>query len=161
VVVELKRELPAIGRFATLSPVPGFRRWLSGAIDDLAKTHDFGDGRRDLHDLIDGPVSETAVVPLQDSLMRPAAHYLLGENRDREPLDPVARFHRRNGARLERLNWLGDRSQRGLGESFGIMANYLYDPHTIEKKHETYIEDHQMVAAARVTRLLPRELRGG
>jgi malonyl-CoA decarboxylase len=91
--------------------------------------------------------------------MRIAAHYLLAEKRDREPLDPVARFHLRNGARLERMNWLGDRSQRGLGESLGIMANYLYDPRSIEKNHETYVDDHQVVAAARVTRLLPRDLR--
>jgi malonyl-CoA decarboxylase len=159
VVVELQRELPAIGRFATLSPVPGFRRWLSGALDRLAQPLVSDVEQSALRDLLAGPVSETAVMPLQEPLMRLATHYLLAEKRDREPLDPVARFHLRNGARLERMNWLGDRSQRGLGESFGIMANYLYDPRSIEKNHETYVDDHQVVAAARVTRLLPRDLR--
>jgi malonyl-CoA decarboxylase len=159
VVVELQRELPTIGQFATLSPVPGFRRWLSGALDRLAQPLVSDVERSALQDLLAGPVSETAVTPLQEPLMRIAAHYLLAEKRDREPLDPVARFHLRNGARLERMNWLGDRSQRGLGESLGIMANYLYDPRSIEKNHETYVDDHQVVAAARVTRLLPRDLR--
>lgn len=159
VVVELQREFPTIGRFATLSPVPGFRRWLPGALERLAQPLVSEVERDALRDLIAGSVSETAIAPLQEPLMRLAAHYLLVEKRDMEPLDPVARFHLRNGARLERMNWFGDRSQRGLGESFGIMANYLYDPRSIEKNHETYVDDHQVVAAARVTRLLPRDLR--
>jgi malonyl-CoA decarboxylase len=39
----------------------------------------------------------------------------------------VARFHLGNGARLERVNWLGNTAPRGMRESFGLMVNYLYD----------------------------------
>ncbi|MEX1107944.1 MAG: malonyl-CoA decarboxylase [Dongiaceae bacterium] len=160
VVVELQRELPAIERFATLSPVPGFRRWLARALERLAEPLVSDADQAAIRGLLAGPVTPAAILPLEEPIMRLAAHYLLNEKREQEPLDPVARFHLRNGARLERVNWLGDPSSRGLGDSFGIMVNYLYDPRSIEKNHEAYVSGQEVVAASRVTRLLPRELRG-
>jgi malonyl-CoA decarboxylase len=54
--------------------------------------------------------------------------------------DPVARFHLDNGARLERLNPLGNVSRRGLKESHGLMVNYLYDLNRIESCHEAFTQ---------------------
>ena len=70
------------------------------------------------------------------------------------PVDPVARFHLGNGARLERLNFLGDMSERGLRQSHGLMVNYLYDLTDIEKNHEAYAQHHTVVAAGAVTKLV-------
>jgi len=66
----------------------------------------------------------------------------------------VARFHLGNGARLERLNWLGDGSDNGITQSYGLMVNYLYDLDDIEKNHEAYAEGRRVVASSAVRRLL-------
>ncbi|OYV64094.1 MAG: Malonyl-CoA decarboxylase, partial [Acidiphilium sp. 21-66-27] len=68
--------------------------------------------------------------------------------------DPVARFHLGNGARLERINWLGNPSPRGISESFGVMVNYLYDPDAIEARHEAYLRDGTVARATAVDQLL-------
>ena len=52
---------------------------------------------------------------------------------DGKPVDPVARFHLGNGARVERLNWAGDPSAKGLKQSYGFMVNYLYDLKRLDK----------------------------
>ena len=92
--------------------------------------------------------------------MRLAAHYFLhAKNRDGYPLDPVARFHLGNGARLERINWQGDVSPKGLREAHGLMCNYRYEPKDIEKNHEAY-ENERTVAASRQVHALMRPDRG-
>jgi len=68
--------------------------------------------------------------------------------------DPVARFHLGNGARLERINWLGNTAARGIEESFGIMVNYLYDVATIESNHEAFVNDGTVMRAAEVDALM-------
>ena len=77
-----------------------------------------------------------------------------------QPIDPVARFHLGNGARLERLNWLGDTSPKGLRESAGLMVNYLYDLGTIEAHHEAYANQGTVAASNPVQRQL-REFEAG
>jgi hypothetical protein len=87
-----------------------------------------------------------------------AAHYFLrAKSADGLPVDPVARFHLGNGARLERLNWLGDVSEKGLREAHGLMVNYRYDLAEIERNHEAY-ENDGTVAAARAVRNLLKPL---
>lgn len=82
------------------------------------------------------------------------ARYLLNEKDSRgRPLDPVGRFHLNNGARIERLNWLGDRSGSGLRQSAGMMVNYLYNLDHIERNHEAYRGEGRIAAASAVTRL--------
>jgi malonyl-CoA decarboxylase len=66
-------------------------------------------------------------------LLRCAAQYLGREKKDGKPLDPVARFHLGNGARIERLNWAGDPSPKGLQRSYALMVNYLYDLKRLDK----------------------------
>jgi malonyl-CoA decarboxylase len=96
-----------------------------------------------------------AVRPL---LMRLAAHYFLNaKNRDGYPLDPVARFHLGNGARLERINWQGDISAKGLREAHGLMCNYRYEIKDIEKNHEAYENDGVVAASRQVHTLLKLE----
>ena len=86
--------------------------------------------------------------------MRAAAWYFLrARNKRGTPIDSVARFHLGNGARLERLNWLADTSERALRQSFGLMVNYLYDLADIEKNHEAYAQQRTIAAASAVTRL--------
>ena len=74
------------------------------------------------------------------------AHYLVNEKRGREPLDPVARFHLKNGARLDRINWLADTSATGMKQSAGLMANYVYDVADLERNHELYARPVRLCA---------------
>ena len=84
--------------------------------------------------------------------MRLAAHYFLNvKTADGQPIDPVARFHLGNGARLERINWLGDTSAKGLREAHGLMVNYRYEIRDIEKNHEAYENDGTVATSKQVT----------
>ena len=101
------------------------------------------------------PTATKAVRPL---LMRLAAHYFLNaKNRDGYPVDPVARFHLGNGARLERINWQGDISAKGLREAHGLMCNYRYELKDIEKNHEAYENEAAVAASRQVHNLLKLE----
>jgi malonyl-CoA decarboxylase len=87
--------------------------------------------------------------------LRAAAwYYLRARNPRGAPVDAVARFHLGNGARLERINWLGDTSDKAMKQGLGFMVNYLYDLDDIEKNHEAFAENRTVVAATGVTRLL-------
>ena len=87
-------------------------------------------------------------------MTRVAARYLLGEKKGIRPLDPVARFHLGNGARVERLNWMADLSTKGVAQSWGIMVNYLYDPDRIEENLEAHAEDGRIDAASALRKAL-------
>ena len=92
---------------------------------------------------------------LENAVLATAAHYLLlAKASDGRPLDPVARFHLGNGARLERINWLGDVSEKGLREAHGLMVNYRYEIKDIEKNHEAYANDAVVVTSRQVRQLL-------
>ncbi len=158
VVEELKQELPRIDQFATLSPVPGFRRWVERQFEGAEPpTLD----REALSN------SETWLTPesseaFEEPLTRLCARYLTESEPGRGPIDPVARFHLGNGARLERINWRGNLSPRGLAESYGLMVNYLYDPDTIEANHEAFASGAIVARSAAVDALLqPSRRRGG
>jgi malonyl-CoA decarboxylase len=93
---------------------------------------------------------------LEPLLLRAGARYLLQESakgRAKRARDPVAHFHLSNGARIERLNWKGDVSEKGLKESFGLMVNYLYDPARIEDYHEEYVGEGKRPASAALRKL--------
>ena len=95
---------------------------------------------------------------LKPILMRLCAHYLLNEKRPSQPadrvVDPVGHFHLLNGARVERLNWLGDQSANGLAQSAGMMVNYLYRMAEIDSNHERYKGNGQVVSSSGVRGLL-------
>ena len=69
------------------------------------------------------------------------------------------RFHLRNGARLERINWLGDRSEKGLRESAGLLVNYLYDRKAVARNHETYVNENVIVRSAAIDHLVKKRPR--
>jgi malonyl-CoA decarboxylase len=156
VVEELRRELPKLDTFVTLSPVPGFMPWLKQAADVPVTDED-----RSLLVHLDEPKwFENADLAAQlRAVLEPlAAYYFLKARTSKGRLiDSVARFHLGNGARLERINWLGDLSQKGLRESAGIMVNYLYRLEDIEKNHEAYANDGEVVASSAVKKVLKTE----
>ncbi len=160
VVEELVREIPSLKTFVTLSPAPGFAAWLDGQMahrDHGPLTEEDRVALQILQDpsWVDEPESDDEVQP---HLLALAAHYFLeAKTSGKRPPDPVARFHLGNGARLERINWRGDVSQKGLREAHGIMVNYLYEIKEIEKNHENYA-DTGVVTASRAVRGLLRPL---
>lgn len=153
VVEELRRELPKLETFVTLSPVPGFMRWFREEARPRLNPDD-----RELSMLLEGTEwadSEKVRANMRALLEPLAAHYFLEVRGPRDGArDPVARFHLGNGARLERINWLGDRSPKGFQESAGIMVNYVYDLGEIERNHEAYANQREIVASSQVKRLL-------
>ena len=154
VVVELAQELPGLKTFATLSPIPGFRAWLA-SLDATADDSLSADEAKAIERLspADWHGDEEAAPVMQEPLMRLCARYLLRAKAHGRPLDPVARFHLRNGARLERLNWLGNVSAKGLADSASLLVNYVYDPRTIERNHESYVREGSIAASAEIKRL--------
>jgi malonyl-CoA decarboxylase len=158
VVEDLSKEFPRIKKFATLSPIPGFRKWLSEkapALQASVKLAPFADAVAKL----DNPQGmEDAALPadLQRQLLALGAYYLLYAKQQLEPLDPVARFHLKNGARLERINWLGDTSASGLQRSAGLTANYVYKLGDVERNHELYVREHKVRASREIEALAKR-----
>ncbi len=156
VVEELRRELPKLDTFVTLSPVPGFMPWLTQTAD-----LPIGDEDRALLAHLDELkwFEDAELAAQMRGIVDPlAAYYFLKARTSKGRLiDSVARFHLGNGARLERINWLGDLSQKGLRESAGIMVNYLYRLDDIEKNHEAYANDGEVVASSAVKKVLKTE----
>jgi malonyl-CoA decarboxylase len=156
VVEELHAELPGLKRFATLSPVPSFKRWLNeqnlatgeSALPEASLDINWANAERA------SPASKTALLHL-------LASYLTADNGGKGPDDPVARFHLGNGARLERLNWAANLSPRGIAESLGMMVNYVYEPKTIEDNHEQFVAAGRVARSAEVEDLLKRPARNG
>src|SRR6201991_2513198 len=158
VVEELRRELPKLDTFVTLSPVPNFMQWLKEA-SDVPVTEE----ERELLKQLDDPKwfeHEEVTAQLRSVVEPLAAHYFLrARNPKGRVIDPVARFHLGNGARLERIDWLGDLSAKGMRESAGIMVNYLYRLDDIEENHEAFANNGEVVASSAVKRLLRGERR--
>jgi malonyl-CoA decarboxylase len=157
VVAELEAENLPVRTFVTLSPLPGFGKWLRTLSD--ARAREILGSERDVFALkiADDPEAmkgPKTLEPLRAALLRLSAHYLLNERKDDRALDPVAAFHLGNGAAVERINWLGDTSEKGMTQSFGIMANYIYRPWQIERNHEAYVKKGRVAASARVKELL-------
>lgn len=157
VVEDLRRELPRLEHFATLSPLPGFAAWLAQARDRGAAEALCLEDTTVL-DHLDKPgwsSDAESRAAIEAGLLPAAAAYLLrARNAGGQPIDPVARFHLGNGARLERINFLADRSARAMRQSHGMMVNYLYRLSDIEKNHEAFVERGEVVAAPAVKRLL-------
>ncbi len=148
VVDELRKELPSIKTFVTLSPVPGFRKWLLDAdLSELVPEEKIPE--------LKSPVPESISDELGDTLAGLCAFYLLKVKAGELPLDPVARFHLGNGARLHRINSRADMSEKGRAQSGGIMVNYLYDLSKIEVNHEAYFGKGKISVSRSVSRMLP------
>jgi malonyl-CoA decarboxylase len=166
VVDSLSKEFKQLRQFSTLSPIPGFRAWLSKSLADgeggYLNKSDFKSlaeqgkrmGRED-HRLLaflsrtDWTEDTELAQVLSQPLMRLAARYLIDVKHPRRTaLDSVAHFHLTNGSRVERLNWMADPSPKGLEQSAGIMVNYFYDLSEIDDNHEAYTSDGTVRASA-------------
>jgi malonyl-CoA decarboxylase len=157
VVEEVSREIPSVGTFVTLSPAPNFAEWLNRERANAASVA-LDDADREALSALDSEGwwrSPDIVERVREPFIRAAAWYYLRARNGRSlPVDSVARFHLGNGARLERLDWLADTSERALRQSYGLMVNYLYDLDYIERNHEAYAQHRAVVAASAVTRLV-------
>lgn len=159
VVEDLLSEHPGLKTFVTLSPVPRLANWLDRALRE---------GGLDLSNDEAAKIAETLARPdwtddeaardeIAQQLAALAARYFLIERTPSGKLiDPVARFHLGNGARLERINPLGDHSPKGLRESYGVMVNYLYEPKSIPQNHQAFVTEGT-IAASRPVRALVRQ----
>jgi malonyl-CoA decarboxylase len=172
VVAELSSKLTNLKVFATLSPIPGFRKWLDPLLErddtslltavdiqNIQKIMPGDNAARILLDLLNSEwhSDEETCKTLKKSLMGLAAHYLIHEKKDKWALDPVTHFHLSNGASLERINWLGDTSFKGMRESAGIMVNYLYKSTNIDDFHEAYISEGKIHFSKQVRDWLKKE----
>ncbi len=160
VAEDLLKEMPSLRTFVTLSPVPGFAEWLAdvraASAQDLLEADDLKTLKLldDADWWVDGEDAEV----LKPVLMRLAAHYFLNAKAsDGKPVDPVARFHLGNGARLDRINWQGDTSAKGIREAQGLMCNYRYELRDIEKNHEAFANDGTVAASRQVYTLIRSE----
>ncbi len=187
VVALMQAEQRNIKFFSTLSPIPGFSRWLSAQLaegdtalldeeeaealrllapgnpalpapgDVLVATEE--NPPQTLARLLArrGWLREEALAKaMEPILLRACARYLVTESDRRNAKrarDPVGHFHLSNGARIERLNWKGDTSEKGMKESCALMVNYLYDPARIEEYHEDYAGEGKRAAASAIRKL--------
>ena len=171
VVNSLSHTLPNLKNFATLSPIPGFRRWLEQLLADATSAQDkdsFAAVLQEAAQILGVEANLGSVMEHPEWTQRPEVCELLKEplltlcarylhqrrDRDSAPIDPVARFHLGNGARIEQLNWLGDVSAKGMRESCGIMINYVYALSDIKKNIEAYSQGKHIAAAARIRKRL-------
>lgn len=197
VITLVKREMPRISTFATLSPIPGFMQWLLSKLasqSKLAEAEDVSlssvdssgsafwenilepEEEKALMDLSEGVAtgkngmevmlnllnsanyewtnSSKLLSALRSPLIRLCARYLLQEKKRGKALDSVANFHLQNGAMVERINWMSDRSEKGLRQSGGLMVNYVYRLENIEEYAQSYFSKGHINASADLHRLV-------
>ena len=145
VVEEVGKRYSKMKRYVTLSPIPGFCRWLA--------TQESGIDLDEMRSMAKTDTAKTADAR-RDELLVSCAHYLVKERRNQLALDPVARFHLGNGASLHAIHWAADISDKGLEQSAGLMVNYLYDLRSIEENHDSYFDQGEIATSREVARLL-------
>jgi malonyl-CoA decarboxylase len=155
VIDDLKRDFPKLKAFATLSPIPQLASWVKRNPDVLKEVGISLEPAQ----LATGEWSKNRneTRHLREPLLKLAARYLALAKSSKLPFEPVARFHLGNGARIERINPLGDTSFKGFKQSYGMMVNYLYNPDDIEKNVEAFVTDGVVAMSATVRRLSRNE----
>jgi malonyl-CoA decarboxylase len=153
VVEELRRDLPQLTTFVTLSPVPGFRRWVEAEAEN-AESRFLAPADRDLIASLDGEETDPASIAAAGAVLEPllARYFIEARTGSGRVIDPVARFHLGNGARLDRLNLFADFSAKGWRDSYAAMVNYDYDLKNIEENHERFVTHGEVVASSAVVR---------
>lgn len=155
VVNDLSQEFPGLKNFVTLSPIPGFMRWLEKQDENLPR-----DIAIQIESLLSEPDMTSTPETLED-MEKPlrvllAKYMVEGKNKDGWPVDPVARFHLGNGASLMRFNWMADITKNGLKQSACMMVNYKYDLETVEDNHESYVHE-KVINTSREIKLLAKQ----
>ncbi len=166
VVKDLSAKLPNLKTFSTLSPIPGFLAYLHKHPDevifserDLKALKEMA-GETDVKEFffaalgdLKEHLTKDAPSPLKPILLRLCAKFLLTAKKDQQAFDRVGHFHLSNGAKIERINWAADLSAKGIGQSAGIMVNYLYQLSHIEKNHESYTESGDIAVSSVVSKM--------
>ncbi|KAH0890512.1 hypothetical protein HID58_052941 [Brassica napus] len=190
VITLVKKEMPHVSTFATLSPIPGYMQWLLSKLSSQSRfaeeergggtqsnptsstfsekvllpeeeqalmslSDDSSSGSNGMEVLLnllsakncDWATSPRILPVLEPILMRLCARYLLQEKKRGKALDSVANFHLQNGAMVERINWMADRSEKGIHQSGGIMVNYVYRLENIEDFAQSYFGSGQIHAS--------------
>lgn len=155
VVESLTVSNPEITHFVTLSPIPGFMKWLSGKPEQLGNLNEAE------REAVEGILKQSPEAGhlrthslLPTVMPKLCAQYLVNAKSRQKPVDAVARFHLGNGARLERLNWMADISPNGLKQSAGMMVNYVYDRNTLARNHEAYEQRNEVICSQAVRKLV-------
>ncbi|WP_410217419.1 malonyl-CoA decarboxylase domain-containing protein [Paracoccus sp. (in: a-proteobacteria)] len=152
VVAVLSQELPDLECFVTLSPVPGFGRWLSAQQDDRARA------LSEALEKEDWQTDEVVAAQLRPEVEAIAARYIVAEKgKGGQPADPVARFHLGNGASAHRLNWPADFAPSAVKAAHGLMINYLYELDRIESRHEAFVRDGTVAHGPQLADALTRQ----
>lgn len=167
VVADLANNMPNLKQFCTLSPIPGFMKWLkkqanshelgkydSAAIDPLFQEDLDKDTLRKILKDNAALAEKSTFKGFKPTIRSICAHYLVNAKRGGLAYDRVANFHLTNGARIHQINWAADLSDKGIKQSAGMMVNYLYDIPLIEKNHETYRTHSEIPVSAKVKKLL-------
>ncbi len=157
VVADLQADLPNLKTFSTLSPIPGFMKWVTNKAFSKDESPIRNQAMQILEKIegIDFLKRPAVAKELEKPIKKLCAHYLVKEKaNDGMVLNPVARFHLGNGARLERINWLGDKSENGITQSAGLMVNYLYDLKHIESNHELFVKQNEVIVSSLIKPLL-------
>lgn len=144
VATSLKLRFPQLKTFSTISPAPGFRRWLEATAEES----------EDIASLIAEFDADADEDMIHDMEKLAASYFLSEKDRRNKPLDPVARFHLKNGAILERINILGNPADNGMERSLGTMVNYVYDLSRVEENHEDYVRNNKVICSSQVKKLL-------
>jgi len=176
VVADLSRDLPRLNQFATLSPIPGFRRWLDGTLADPTASVLTPEDLRAIAEVSPdgstGPAALAALLAspwasdpagaraLRDVLIGLCTDYLIGGPEPGRSRDRVANFHLTNGAQVERLNWLANPSAAGMRESYGLMVNYRYDLARIDSNHEQYVAEGHIARSNAIGRIVTARRKG-
>ena len=133
VVMDLKKEFPSLETFVTLSPVPGFNKWLK-------------QNNPTLHDKI---IDKNSILSIEKEILNSSIEYFfVAKHKDGLPLDPVQRFHLSNGASLDKIHFMGNPSTKGIASSAGLMVNYKYEMDSLENNHEQYFS-REVIASSK------------
>ncbi len=153
VALELAAHYPNLKTFRTLSPVPSFVPWIKRSSAGQYKQV-YQEAVKLAVSLSDGNLDHDNHPDMQ-LLCSLAAKYLVEVRRsDKQPMDPVARFHLGNGASLDAVIAAADLSFKGLAQSAGLMVSYLYDLDKVVSNHEEYAGEHKIAYSKSVARLL-------
>ncbi|KAK1556804.1 hypothetical protein Q3G72_012542 [Acer saccharum] len=194
VITLVKRDMPHISTFATLSPIPGYIQWLLSKLASRSKlakddksqssadtsgstfwenlfepeeekaimdiSEDFAAGKNGMEVMLnlltstnqEWSKSAELLSVLKTPLLRLCVRYLLQEKKRGKALDSVANFHLQNGAMVERINWMADKSEKGLHQSAGIMVNYVYRLENIEGYAQSYFSSGNIHASDEIRR---------
>lgn len=131
--------MPNIEVFATFSPIPGLRTWLSAS---TASEHQALNSKLEAHrDERNLPYDPELAKELEAA----AAHYITQiKNSKGLPADPVARFHLGNGATAWKIVWPASLRDYIWQASYGAMIIYRYEPEKIETQHEEFVQEQKI-----------------